>query len=132
VLELKELEVYQMASSVADDVWRIVSGWEKFAKDTVGKQLVRAADSIAANISEGYGRFAFKENIKFCYYARGSMMETRNWIERAHQRHLFGDEQQYQQLNEQLELLAPKLNAYIKSMKEQVKHYSLSPAKHPA
>jgi four helix bundle protein len=122
-LELKDLEVYQMASEIADDVWQRVDGWEKFAKDTVGKQLVRSADSIAANISEGYGRYAFKENIQFRYYARGSMMETGNWFERAHQRHLFGDEAQYQRLNERLELPARKLNAYIKSIKEQMKQY---------
>jgi four helix bundle protein len=34
--------------------------WDYFLKDTIGKQLVKAADSVAANLSEGFGRYHFK------------------------------------------------------------------------
>jgi four helix bundle protein len=47
----EQLRVYQAAEKLADEVWDIVVGWNYFAKDTVGKQLVRAADSIGANIA---------------------------------------------------------------------------------
>jgi four helix bundle protein len=50
---LEDLEVYQLAESFSDEIWGIVGGWEYFAKDTVGKQIVRSADSIGANIAEG-------------------------------------------------------------------------------
>ena len=56
-MRLEELEVYNLAMDMGECVWRIVAGWNYFAKDTVGKQLVRAADSVAANLSEGFGRF---------------------------------------------------------------------------
>jgi four helix bundle protein len=69
---LEALKVYQSARTIAEDCWMFVSKWDSFAKQTLGNQLVRAADSIAANISEGYGRYSFKENKLFCYYARGS------------------------------------------------------------
>ncbi len=36
-------------------------------------QIIRASRSIANNIAEGYGRFHFKENIKFCRISRGSI-----------------------------------------------------------
>lgn len=55
-----ELKVYQLAEKLADEVWGIVRKWDLFAKDTVGKQLVRAVDSIGANIAEGTGRGSFK------------------------------------------------------------------------
>ncbi|MBL7064278.1 MAG: four helix bundle protein [Anaerolineae bacterium] len=54
--ELEEIEVYQLAVAVGDCLWEIVSSWSYFARDTVGKQMVRAADSIGANIAESYGR----------------------------------------------------------------------------
>jgi four helix bundle protein len=65
---LEDLEVYQLAEGFSDEIWVIVSGWEYFAKDTVGKQVVRSADSIGANIAEGYGRYHFKENRNFCFF----------------------------------------------------------------
>ena len=54
---LEDLEVYQLAEKFSDDVWAIVIKWDYFAKDTVGKQMVRSADSNTANIAEGYGRY---------------------------------------------------------------------------
>ena len=85
MLKLEELDVYRMAMEIGERVWAVADGWNFFAKDTVGKQLVRAADSIAANIAEGYGRYHYKENKLFCYYARGSLMETKTWLQKAFQ-----------------------------------------------
>lgn len=118
-LELNELDVYNLSASLSDDLWSIVNNWDKFSKDTVGKQLVRSVDSISANISEGYGRYAYKENIVFCYYARGSLIETRNWLDRALQRKLI-DRKRYDDFIERIEILAKKLNAYISAIKKQI------------
>ncbi len=74
---LNDLQIYQLAMTLGEQVWAIVNKWDYFAKDTVGKQVVRSADSVAANISEGFGRYHYKENIHFCYIARGSLLETR-------------------------------------------------------
>ena len=57
----------------------------------MGKQLVRSADSVAANLSEGFGRFFYKENRRFCYFSRGSLYETFTWIEKAHNRGLISE-----------------------------------------
>ena len=54
---LEKLEVYSLAENFSDKIWIIVSKWDYFLKDTIGKQIVRSADSISANIAEGYGRF---------------------------------------------------------------------------
>ena len=39
----EELDIYHLAEKISDEVWRVVLSWDNFAKDTVGKQLVRAA-----------------------------------------------------------------------------------------
>jgi len=111
--KLEDLEIYLLSESIADDIWTIVLTWDYFAKDTVGKQLVRSADSIGANLAEGFGRFHYKENKNFCYFSRGSLMETKNWIKRLYKRNLITAEQ-YQTLLSRLELIHLKLNAYIK------------------
>ena len=53
-MRLEEIRVYDLALELAEKVWEIVNKWNYFAKDTIGKQLIRAVDSVAANISEGF------------------------------------------------------------------------------
>jgi four helix bundle protein len=55
-MRLEQLEVYQEAMRIGEVVWGIVAKWNVFARDAVGKQWVRSADSMAANLSEGFGR----------------------------------------------------------------------------
>ena len=51
-------------------------------KETIGKQLFKAADSIGANILEGTGRGSFQDNRRFVKIARGSLNETQHWLRR--------------------------------------------------
>lgn len=84
-------------------------------KTPIGRQLVDAGDSIAANIAEGYGRFYFKDRKLFYYYSRGSLLETKSWVTKAELRRLIGQAEAamlYQCLSE----LHYKLNSYIKSL----------------
>ena len=113
--DFEKLDVYRLAERVADEVWPIVQQWEPFARSTVGRQLVRAADSIGANIAEGAGRGSFQDNRRFVRIARGSLNETKHWLRRAYRRHLLTDEQS-QTLQPLLDELAPRLNAYLHSI----------------
>jgi four helix bundle protein len=81
-MKLEELRVYQLSMKLAEDVWNIVIKWDYFSKDTIGKQLVKSCDSVAANLSEGFGRFFYKEERQFCYYSRGSLSETKTWLQK--------------------------------------------------
>lgn len=101
--------------TIGDDVWELVDSWNYFQKDTIGKQLVKSADSIAANISEGYGRFHYKDSQKFNYYSRGSLYETRTWVTKAFRRDLI-EEPDFNGLIVKLDQLVKMLNSYIKSV----------------
>jgi four helix bundle protein len=65
MLTLEELDVYTMSMEIANSIFSQVEKWEYFYQRTIGVQLVSAADSIAANISEGWGRYYYKENRVF-------------------------------------------------------------------
>jgi len=112
---VRELRVYQLACEVGDLVWELVSNWDSFPKWTMGKQLVEAADSIAANIVEADGRYFYGEKRKFLYYARGSSDETRLWLERSFKRGLIL-ENDYRKIAKLLDNLAPQLNNFIKTI----------------
>ncbi|MGZ8848532.1 MAG: four helix bundle protein [Pyrinomonadaceae bacterium] len=111
----ESLRVYQLSESLADQIWTIVLTWNVFARDTVGKQLVKAADSIGANIAEGTGRGSFVDNRRFVRIARGSLNETQHWLRRAFKRNLLNDKE-IRAVKPIIDELAPKLNAYLKSI----------------
>lgn len=114
-MDIIELRVYQESMKMAEEIWKIVIKWDYFCKDTIGKQLVRSADSIAANLSEGFGRFHFKENINFCYYSRGSLYETKTWLTKAYNRSLISEDG-YQKFDNWIKDVGIKLNNYINSI----------------
>ena len=111
----EELKVFQLAEQLTDKVWDIVMSWKFFEKETVGKQLVREADSIGANISEGSGRGTPKDNRRFIRIARGSFNETKYWLRRANKRELLS-KTQIEDLKEIIDDLGPCLNGYLKSI----------------
>ncbi len=107
--------MFRLAERLADAVWATVECWENLPRDTIGKQVVRSADSIGANIAEGAGRGSFKDNQRFVKIARGSLNETRFWLRRAHARKLIGEEQ-IRVIRPIVEELGPRLNAYLNSI----------------
>ena len=115
MIKLEDLEVYKAAMEIGERAWNIVEKWNYYQKDTLGKQFTRAADSIAFNISEGYGRFHYAENRNFCWYSRGSAFETATAIKKAGKRNLLTDEE-HNLLKTKLLLYFKLINPYIKSI----------------
>ncbi|PYJ75455.1 MAG: four helix bundle protein [Verrucomicrobia bacterium] len=58
----------------------------------LGDQLLRAARSTTANIAEGYGRFHYLDNAKFCSNARGSCWEVLDHLITGHDENFFSAE----------------------------------------
>jgi four helix bundle protein len=111
----ENLHVYRLAEDLADLIWDVVLDWDRFAKETVGKQIVRAADSIGADIAEGTGRGSYQDNPRFARTARGSPNETHHFLRRAYRRKLLTPEQ-VKKLKPLVDNLAPQLNSCIKSI----------------
>ncbi len=111
----EELRVYILAEELADLIWGIVRKWDRLNTDTIGKQIIRAADSIGANIAEGTSRGSYKDNRRFVRIARGSLYETRHWLRRSYQRKwLTADE--VDRIKTIVDKRSPQLNAYLKSI----------------
>ncbi|NER22851.1 MAG: four helix bundle protein [Symploca sp. SIO1B1] len=113
--KFQDLTVYRLTERLADEIWKIVNDWQPLAQNTVGRQIIRSADSIGANIAEGAGRGSFQDNRRFVRIARGSLNETQHWLRRAYSRNLLTVEQ-VDTLKPIINELAPKLNSYLKSI----------------
>jgi four helix bundle protein len=109
-----DLEVYQLSEKLANMVCKAVSSWDNFHKYSLGQQIVRSADSIGANIAEGYGRHTLADQARFVVIARGSLYETIHWYRLGCDRNLWEGKEQ-KALQKMLDELAPRLNAYRRS-----------------
>jgi four helix bundle protein len=112
---LEDLQVYKHAMEIGELVYGITIKWDIFNKKNLGDQYTSAADSIALNISEGYGRYHYKENKNFCWYARGSLYETKTANQKTFNRKLITPEE-YNNLLVKLKECHLLLNSYIKSI----------------
>lgn len=110
-----ELKVYNLSEDLSDLIWEMVVQWDAFSKDTIGKQLVRSADSIGANIAEGHGKYSYADNKRYVRIARGSLNETKHFLRRALKRKLI-NKQHESELKLLIDNLSPKLNAYLNSI----------------
>lgn len=114
-MKLEDLQVYQISMKLADEVHDLILDWDNFHKFSTGTQLLNAADYISANISEGYGRFHFKDHKNFLYFSRGSLSETKTWLTKAVTRKLISEEK-FNDLMNRYNSLGIKLNNYINSI----------------
>lgn len=117
-LLFEDLRVLQDAEALGDGVWRVVTTWDPFAVDVVGKQLARAADSVGANIAEAYGRYHFGEKLQFLYYARGSLFETKYWLNRAVHRDLIS-QADHAAYGQSLNSLGRQINQFAQALRQQ-------------
>jgi len=112
---LGKLEIYRLSLEISATVWDIYRVLPKPLQYSIGDQVLRAVDSIGANIAEGYGRYHYKDSVKFYYNARGSLWESKHWFYLLHKRELINNDT-YKQNIALLEQLGKKLNSFIQSI----------------
>lgn len=110
---LDKISAYNKSFEFSNDIWGIVLQWEFFPRDTVGKQLVKSADSISANIAEGFGRYTKRDKLRFYRISLGSLKESGDWIRKSAARNLIGMEVQDKCLNK-IQELRIEINHLIK------------------
>ena len=118
IVKLGDLEVYRLSVELGREAWQIYGKLPKSLRYGIGDQLLRAADSVGANIAEGFGRYHYLDSTRFYYHARGSLWECKHWLYLLKERELI-DQDEYGLLNQRTEQLGIKLNNFIQSVKKQ-------------
>ena len=117
---IENLDVYNRAVEISDEAWVIFNNLSQNFQYHIGNQFLDAADSVGANISEGYGRYHYRESINFNNFARGSAFETRWWLNRLYKRS-FINEETFNALNDLLESCIAKINGYNSYLRKKLK-----------
>jgi len=118
-MKLDDLEIYKLSLELSEDLWQIFLELPKQFRFSIGDQMLRSVDSIGANISEGYGRYHYRDSMKFYYNARGSLFETKHWLKLLLMRK-FISEERYGELLGKLNTLGVKLNNFIDTIKRKL------------
>jgi len=75
-----ELEVWKKARILKNEISQLTKAFPSEEKYSLTDQIIRSSRSINSNISEGHGRFTYKDQLHFCIQARGSLSETYNHL----------------------------------------------------
>ena len=115
-LNLDNFKLYLKSRDLSRMAWSIYSVLPREFKFSMGMQFLESADSVLANISEGYGRFHYKDKMKFFINARGSLYETTTWSRLVLERNLAEEKKalEFQQLANEISAM---INAYLRFLK---------------
>ncbi|MDQ3108883.1 MAG: four helix bundle protein [Bacteroidota bacterium] len=72
----KTLEAWKKARAFRKEISALTKTFPKHEQFKLVDQILRSSRSVSANIAEGYGRYHYLENMRFCRIARGSLTET--------------------------------------------------------
>ncbi len=120
-IALKDLQVYQLARKLSSLAWDIYSNLNYEQKKIIGDQFIRSADSVGANIAEGYARYHYLEKARFYHFSRGSLSEAcQHWAELMLERKIITQTifDSLQEIHKPLEI---KLNNFIAVTKQNAK-----------
>lgn len=120
-IALKDLQVYELARKLSSLAWDIYSNLNYEQKKIIGDQFIRSADSVGANIAEGYARYHYLEKVRFYHFSRGSLSEAcQHWAELMLERKIITQTifDSLQEIHKPLEI---KLNNFIAVTKQNAK-----------
>jgi len=109
----EDLEAYKASRDFRVFIFKEVSPLLLTSKEyNLADQLKRSSRSVTANIVEGYGRFHYLDNSRFCSIARGSLYESLEHCITANDEQLISPEL-LQSVKELFEHAIKPLNGYI-------------------
>jgi four helix bundle protein len=110
------LDIYKRAVGLRKRIYQMVASFPKDEKYRLADQLIRSTRKCPANIAEGYGRFHYQENIQFCRIARGSLCESIDLLNCAHECNYIKKDV-LDEVIEEVRILLKMLNGYINYLK---------------
>lgn len=112
------LKCWQVNRELRKSIRNLTKTFPKDEMYRLTDQIIRSSRSITANIAEGYGRYHYLENIKFCTYSRGSLDETKDHLTVALDEN-FITETQFELYENKITEIKQLINGYIRFLRTQ-------------
>lgn len=113
ITRFEDLEIWQLARTLAKDIYDTYTTCEPFSKDFQLKNQINAASgSVMDNIAEGFERNGRNEFLQFLSIAKGSCGEIKSQLYRALDRKYIL-QQHFEFLCSKAEILGKKIGAFM-------------------
>ncbi|MBU0570178.1 four helix bundle protein [Patescibacteria group bacterium] len=112
----RDLEIWQLGLKLLIRVYKLTRDFPRSERYGLVDQIRRCANSIIANIAESYGRYHFADKIRTLYFSRGEVFEMRSHLSVACELKYI-KKGEFDGLDSDYEILAKKVNSYIKYLK---------------
>ncbi len=124
IKSFKDLEIWQIACALVKKIYRLTKTFPAEEKYVLIPQIHDAIISVASNIAEGFGRYYFKDNIRFQLNARASLNEVESHILVSETLGYINSNNRklYEEILADIVKLGVKINNYIASLKRRDKN----------
>lgn len=123
IQRLEDLQAWQEARKLTDLIYNIVKQFPKTEDYNLTKHLRESSRGTASNIAEGFGRYFYKENLRFYGIARGCLQEVKSDIYISYDAKYINEEI-FDKCLKQIKIVESKLNGLIKNVVFQMKQKS--------
>ncbi len=120
-MNFTDLKIWQLAHQLTIQIYKHTTTFPKSELFGITSQIRRSSSSISANIAEGFGRKGKNEFVQYLYQAKGSLLETQNFIFLARDLKFLNSHSSIDLLNKYTQL-AKMLNSFITSIKNEPKN----------
>lgn len=117
--DFQNLTCWKSAHELKKKVSELIKSFPESERYRLSDQIIRSSRSVTANIAEGYGRFHFKDQIRFCIHARGSLVELYDHLITAKDESYISSEQ-LKKFNLDINDSILLLNGYVKYLKKRL------------
>jgi len=119
--KLEDLEAWQEARKLCKGIYILTENYPKSEEYNLRKHMRESARGTASNIGEGFGRYFFKEKLKFYGIARGCLYEVKSDLYISFDAGYIKKEEILQKFINQVDKVEAKINGLINSINKQMR-----------
>jgi four helix bundle protein len=114
----EKLEVYQLARQLRRQLYSVAKGLHPEERYNLARQLRSAARSLTNNITEGAGRYTFRDRIHFMHMARRSLTELMDDLTICEDQE-YVDKEALAELQQQTQRLYRAISGFVNCLERQ-------------
>jgi len=113
---IENFKIYKLAERIEIFLHKLTKKFPEDEKYRMVDQIRRASNAITSNIAESYGRYSYKEKVRYMHIARGEAYELKQLMIRSCKKEYI-QKKSLEFIDGKITELLKGINGYIKFLK---------------